>query len=471
MDLLEFLRDRRLLATVVACWILWALCLALSTRQHLAETAERDEAEQAARTAWLEQGARNPHDAGHWGTYVFRSRDPLAILDPGIEPAIGSWIRLETHAQHDADGRPLDTSTEEARWSSVHPTFVLATLVPLLLLILVHDRLCGEREDGRWQLLLASGLNRRRLVAGKIAGASVMGAAVVVPMLATGIAAVLFFGERVDPLRLATWVGASLLHTSLWLLAGLSISAATATRANAMLLCVAVWFFGAIALPRAAVSVAEFLEPSPSAWRFARSVDELQNDRWTIPYKASSTFGDIYSQIEAEWMAREGVEDPEQLTIDPFGFAIEETEEQGQRAYDETYGDLVRTFQRQDDVAKLIGFLSPAANYSRLSSALARADLAAHQRFQIEAEAYRREMMLTLNMAVAHRGREKLPAGGGRMDGTFEGDRSLWETVPPFRPNGLSTSEVLVKNRSLVLGLLVQAVALLVLAYVLVRES
>ncbi len=468
-DLLELGRDRRLVATVVACWVLWGLALALSIDEHLQTTADRDLATEASREAWLSQGQRNPHDAGHWGTFLFRERTPLALLDPGIEPAIGSWIRLETHTQHDADGRPLDAATQEARWSAVHPAFVLGTLVPLLIVILLHDRVCGDREDGRWSLLLVSGLSRRDLVTGKILAASVVGAVVVTPMLLSGATAVLFVSQDTDLVRVISWAGAAALYTVTWILLGLAISAAMNTRSRALLLGVAVWFFGVVALPRVAVSVAEAVHPAPSAWGFARSVEQLQDDRWTIPYRASVSFNAIYSRIESEWMTKQGVSDPALLTVDPFGFAIEETEEQGQRAYDRTYGDLVRTFEQQDEVTRLIGLLTPAVAFGRFSAGLAESDLAAHQRFQEEAESYRRAMMLTLNMAVAHRGRERPMTEGSRMDGSFEADRRLWESIPPFRPEGRSTSEVLTSVRGDLVSLLAQALAALTLACVLIK--
>jgi ABC-2 type transport system permease protein len=54
--------------------------------------AERSAGQALDYDAWLNQGRRHPHDAAEQGMHVFKPEPPLAIVDPGIEPFVGSTV-------------------------------------------------------------------------------------------------------------------------------------------------------------------------------------------------------------------------------------------------------------------------------------------------------------------------------------------------------------------------------------------
>lgn len=61
--------------------------------QHAAETEQR---------LWLEQGARNPHSAAHFGQYAYRPENIMAVIEPGLDTWIGTAIWMEGHYQNPA---------------------------------------------------------------------------------------------------------------------------------------------------------------------------------------------------------------------------------------------------------------------------------------------------------------------------------------------------------------------------------
>ncbi|KAG1436325.1 hypothetical protein G6F57_020716 [Rhizopus arrhizus] len=95
-DLRERLRDGRLYwaGGIVALLLLTALAGGYSHQQDA--RAEQAAAQNADYRDWLRQGARHPHDAAHQGMHVFKPEAALSLLDPGINPYIGSTVALAT---------------------------------------------------------------------------------------------------------------------------------------------------------------------------------------------------------------------------------------------------------------------------------------------------------------------------------------------------------------------------------------
>src|SRR3972149_5551671 len=109
--------------------------------------------------------------------------------------------------------------------------FVTAYLLPLLVILLVYDTVCGEKERGTLRIALAHPISRKTLLLGKVLGQ------LLVLLLTFGIPLVIGIG-LIPPLmgvsfgygelpKLLGMAGASLLYILFFLLVGIWISSTT----------------------------------------------------------------------------------------------------------------------------------------------------------------------------------------------------------------------------------------------------
>jgi ABC-2 type transport system permease protein len=387
----------------------------------------------ALRSLWLDQGEKGPHSAGHLGTVAVRPQPPLSLLVPGIEAYTGQWVRLVTHAQHEPARRPAEDRGPGRRFGEMSAFFVLAYLTPLVVFAFGADVVARESGGGTLALLLAQGVTPARLLAGKILGV----AALFVPvfLFPFALAALLpalaseFAGASQERLLLIGLTFGAYLATLVLLAIGVSGFARSGGAALVALL--ALWFASALLVPRVAASVAEAVDRAPSSFAFRRAYDQGLGDAFVMGYGGARTFTRVFEKVQADLMREHGVSRPEDLPVNAFGYALEETEEMGQRSYDASFGSLADAFERQAAWQRVAAWLSPAAALRNLSEALAETDHAAHLRFVGDAEGYRRRMMKTLNMELAAKPDPSYDIRN-RRGAQHASGRELWERVPPF---------------------------------------
>jgi hypothetical protein len=79
----ELRRDSRLVALFALVLLLLAGALAFGAAQHSRLDRERDAAAAADRALWVSQGAKNPHEAAHFGQFAFKPQSLLALAGTG----------------------------------------------------------------------------------------------------------------------------------------------------------------------------------------------------------------------------------------------------------------------------------------------------------------------------------------------------------------------------------------------------
>jgi ABC-2 type transport system permease protein len=75
-------------------------------RSFRALDAEQSAAQAAMRGFWVDQGAKNPHSAAHYGLWVFKPKMPLSFIDQGVDSFTGVTTWLEAHKQNEFTRRP-----------------------------------------------------------------------------------------------------------------------------------------------------------------------------------------------------------------------------------------------------------------------------------------------------------------------------------------------------------------------------
>ena len=418
----DVLRDGRFRWCSVLVGALLVVSLGHGWVQARSAQEERAAAQATAREHWESQGEKNPHSAAHYGIYAFKPRLALSFVDEGVDPYTGTSVWLEAHRQNDFLLRPAQDATAAQRIGALTAAQVLQHLVPLLIILLTFGALAGEREQGTLRQLLATGIGRRNLAAGKALGVAGALGLMLVPAALTGAAALVVAnpGPAASPLaRGAVLAGVYLAYFTAFLALSLAVSAWARSARTALVTLLAVWVVNGLVAPRVAVDLSKWLHPTPSALEFARTVErEMATGAGDIsrPDRDAST-----RRLLAEY----GVERVEDLPINAVGVYLQESEEFGNRIFDRNYGALWDTFERQSIVHETVALAAPLLAVRTLSMGLAGTDVQQHRHFATAAETYRRDLMRQMNGDMT----ENSLTG----DFTYTVGAEVWEAVPPLQ--------------------------------------
>jgi ABC-2 type transport system permease protein len=417
-DATEIWRDGRFRWAAVILLLLIVAAVAGGVHNQSQIARQHADAQQAERDVWLDKGDMNPHAAAHYGAFVFKPVQPLSAIDPGLDPFVGVFVFLEAHKQQLARHRPIEDATPTRRLGQLTPASVALVLLPLLVVSLTFSSFAAEREQGTLRPLLAMGLSRRDLLAGKALGAMLPLAAVIVPATAIG-AAIVFWNAPADPdapiAGRAAGIGAVyLVHTLIWIGLGLAVSARARSQGAALVVLLAIWFANAFIMPPLAMAAARWIDPSPSAIEFAASIAD---EKETWPTWDERVDGVMARFLEGEF---ESTLAPANVEV----VALLESEAQETALYDRRFAELFERYARQADSYERASVMAPTLAARALSMAFAGTDEAHDREFAAAAAKYRAAMLSTLNNELAASGRAN----------TFDyvRGRDLWEKVPPF---------------------------------------
>lgn len=418
-EFVELMRDGRFktLSTVVVAVSI--VSLLAGWRQYVEISRQHEVASAATREQWLNQPAKNPHSAAHYGVYAFKPKSQLAIVDTGIDPYVGVAVWLEAHNQNELMYRPAQDRTAVHRFGEMTGAEVLQVLVPLFIVLMTFSAYSGEREQGTLRQLLALGVHRRDLVLGKALGVTAGLGLVLLPSIILAIVALAMTrqGELLaaDPMRAVLLGVVYALYCAVLIAVSLGVSARARSSRLALVVLLSFWFANSVIASRVASDVAAWLHPTPSAVEFRKAMQADLDDRTELQARLD--------RRRQELMRQYNVDTLEALPIAFSGISLQEGEEHANQVYDRHYGRLFDLYERQNRVYQLAGIVAPTLAVRALSMGLAGTDFFHHRDFIDAAEGYRRAMQRILNDDIV---RNQKP---GQV---YLAGRALWEQVPPF---------------------------------------
>ena len=166
-ELCEFWRDRSTQAALAAYMLILAISCAASQWIWAERASSQASRQHAAREEWLSQTTQSPHQATHRGITVYKIPYPLAGFDPGVDPELGTAIRLEAHRRHETVNAPRDDQLRLLRLDFITPALLIQAVLPLVIILLSHGMMSREHEQGTWGLLASLGVTWRKAVLGK----------------------------------------------------------------------------------------------------------------------------------------------------------------------------------------------------------------------------------------------------------------------------------------------------------------
>ncbi len=462
----EMWRDGRFRMAALALLLLLLASLITAATTARGVASERAAGQQAMRDFWVEQGAKNPHSAAHYGLWVFKPSMPLAFLDNGVDAYTGVTTWLEAHRQNEFTRRPAMDQPSVSRFGQWTAATVLQLLVPLLIVMLAFPAFAGERETGTLRQLAAIGVPMRTLMLGKAAGIAAALGTVLVPATVLGVATLWFAGagagagvgagagaQRSDDLvRFALLVAVYLAYFAVLLVVALTVSARARHVRVALLVLLTFWTFNALVAPRAVSDLARRLYPTPSAVTFQAAVqhDIEQGLDGHDPADARR------KAVEVQALREYRVISLDALPVNFDAIAMQASEEYANTVFDRHFGNLYDRYRAQNSVSQWAGLLAPLLAVRSLSMGLAGTDVEQHRDFAIAAEAYRRGLVKWSNDYFRDNTRT------GEWD--WKAPPDIWAKYPPFRYAPPQLSTALATQRAAVTVLLVWlAIALLLL--------
>jgi ABC-2 type transport system permease protein len=442
-------RDGRLPWAGGVVLVLLATALVAGWERRAEIRTERAAAQLLDYDDWVAQPERHPHNAAHQGMHVFKPDPPLSVIDPGIDPYVGSTIWLRAHLQSELTFMPAQDATGLQRFGELSPAWVLQVLGPLLVIVLGFDVFSSERELGTLRQTLSLGITARQLFWGKALGQAMALAALLGPAAAiAAIATVAGSGAPIGDtaMRLAWLALGYSLYLGAAVCAVLAVSASVRSSRLALVTLLGIWIATTLLAPRVASDLSRLWHPSPTRLAFNADLG-----------------ADMGRVAEQAWLEQLGVAtqwSPD-LPLDKWGLALQVDDHAGYGVMDRHFAALWDTFAAQQRAQEWLGIAAPVLAVRAFSMGVAATDFSHYRHFSLAAEGHRRLLQDAMSADLV---KNADPRGTGHFD--YRASTGLWSRVPPFH-YALPSVSWAMTNAARSLGVLFGA-ALLSLAVALV---
>ena len=432
----ELFREGRVRIALIIVLLLLGVAVWISARQYQNVNEQYAEAKTAERAIWDNQGEKNPHSAAHYGTYAFKPKYPLSLVDQGVDKYAGTSIFLEAHKRNEAQFSAAADQTGLARFGDLTPDFILLFIIPLLIILLGYNSFTKEREMGTLTLLKSQGISTAKWLLGKWM-------ALFLPIFIVTALLFLIAGFVLNSLKdfgvfdWNTLLMMFLVYTVYYVIfinLVLLVSSTVKKSGISLVVSLCLWIVACLAAPKAASNIAETKNPYPTRQEFAANVlkDKKEGLDGHNPWSKEAKL------LEQQVLQEYGVDSLHQLPFNFDGYRMQKGEEHEAEVYFKHYNYLKDQYNQQSKVYRNLAVISPYLPTRFLSMALAHTDYATHWDFADAAEAYRITTQKFLNDNFA----ENSKYG----DWSYQADASTWEELPEFEYSPPELNSVLERN-------------------------
>ncbi|MEM6684268.1 MAG: DUF3526 domain-containing protein [Bacteroidota bacterium] len=441
----ELWRDGRVRIAFIIVLLLTAIAVVISTNYYKNINEQYVEASANEREVWDNQGEKNPHSAAHYGTYAFKPKYPLSLIDQGVDKYAGTSIFLEAHKRNEAQFIAASDQTGLARFGDLTPDFILLFIIPLLLILIAYNSMTKERERGTLTLLNSQGAVGWKIVLGKWLAIFVPVCSIVfILFVITG-----FLLSSLPDFGVFSWSSlftlfiTYMIYYAIFINLVLIISATVKKSGIALVLSLSVWILVCLVLPKAASNLAEYKYPYPTRQEFAENIakDKKLGLDGHNPWSAAA------KKLEEETLKEYGVDSLSQLPFNYDGYRMQKGEEHEAEIYFKHYQYLKTQYSNQNSIYKTLAIISPYLPTRFMSMAIAKTDYNTHWDFSDAAENYRIATQKFLNEHFANE--------TSYGDWGWKADADFWKQLPKFEYEPPSLVETLETNTTSVLMMFV----------------
>lgn len=396
-ELRSYLLDRRFIGALIVGATLSAVSIVAGIHAYTWERTERD-LHMALRLeaigVWTERECLPClRDAG---TGWVRPPEVLRPMVGGLSDALGQQVAIRRqpmqyyiHHQPHFQESHFEQHPAQILFGSLDLCLVVTVVFSLMVLLLTHDAVCGEKESGTLRLCASFPVSRATLALAKLTGVSL---AVLLPLGLGCLAGSGMMALSLDmTLSAEDWTRAALillsfgLYLAAWAAFGLWISASCHRRLTAFLSALMLWAVWVLLVPNLTTWAARRLSPARSVYELDR-MDEV--DRWEIAQAAFMEREDYFSRAITDSTRKANPGWWWDHRFDEANLRVDDVwrKDQASRSDARHLARLARLTE-QFRLAALLGLASPLCSIQHLTMDLARTGW--HRQARIEA-AYRR---------------------------------------------------------------------------------
>lgn len=436
-ELKELWRDGRARISFSIIILLLGTAVWVSANRFTNTNKQYEEALTSERTLWDNQGEKNPHSAAHFGTYAFKPKYPLSLIDQGVDKYAGTSIFLEAHNRNEAQFSAAADQTGLARFGELTPDFVLLFMVPLLIILLGYNTFTKEREMGTLTLLKSQGLSSFKWLAGKWLALFIpifLLTAVVFAVAGVVLSGLEDFGEFSWSSLLLMF----LIYTGYYIVfinLVMFISSRVKRSGVSLVISLSVWILACLAAPKAASNIAESEHPYPTRQEFAAMItkDKKEGLDGHNPWSKEAKI------LEEKVLKEYGVDSLHQLPFNFDAYRMQKGEEFEAEVYFKHYNYLKQQFKEQSNTYRSLAVISPFLPTRFMSMSVAHTDYTTHWDFADAAENYRILTQKFLN--------DNFAQNSALGEWGYQADASFWKELPAFEYNPPELAEVIDQNR------------------------
>lgn len=390
-------RDKIMSTLAIIIYTLFIVSGLLTIFQYQNDQQSRELSNKKFRQQWEAQH-NNPHEAAHFGTYLFKPLNLLSAFDPGLNDYFGTTYRVEAHVQHEVDYSNAERNDALMRFGQFTLALIMQMLIPLLLLFISSSALTYEKESGTFKMLMAQGIKPSQLVWGKVWSNYLLVVFLVVPIFIVLFFVVIFSPSGIALIgRFLILLYGYLLFYLLVTLTGVIVSALSGTSRTATLAVLTLWLFTSILFPKIAAGHSANQYPLTSRAAFNNNVKQgfLKGINGDAPYQERA------EKHYAALLKKYGADSAAQLPVNADGLMLQYNEDYENKVFDHYYAALASTFNQQQSSLNYAGLADPFISLKRLSMAMSGTDFYHHQSFFLQAKKYRNSLIRKLNLQLA----------------------------------------------------------------------
>jgi len=278
-ELKEIIGSTKFALTFGVCAVLILLTFYVGAKNHQLNIARHEAAttENLRRmeglTDWLSIGSNR----------IFLPPQPLEALVSGISNDIGRTIKHSGKGEIVAQDSRFNTDPIFAVFRFLDLEFIFQIVLSLFAILFAYDAINGEKERGTLSLSFARAIPRDKYIVGKMAGAFIaVGLPLLIPLMLGGLILPLtgIHLNGMEWFRLVLVVCSGMLYFGVFLTLSVCISAFTQKSSTSFLICLIVWIFSVLIIPRAAVLLAGRAVDVPSVDELAYQKGRFRSQLW-----------------------------------------------------------------------------------------------------------------------------------------------------------------------------------------------
>jgi ABC-type transport system involved in multi-copper enzyme maturation permease subunit len=395
-EIVESIKGHKFIITFIICTVLILLSVYSGYELYREELRWLNTAESANQTAMANEGSYGNLKTS--GQKVFRAPSRMSIFVRGVDSVIGKAASVGSGMNIVLRDSRFGLNPVFAVFGELDLAFIVKIILALFALIFSYNAVSGERELGTLKQVFSNNVGRAKFIFGKTVGGLItLLLPFLVPLILALLMLMLVFSVTFSPeewIRLGFLVGIFCLYLAVFYMIGMLMSALTRHSFVSFLLCLFVWVFSVVIVPRLAVEAAGYISPAPSIDRLEAERAMLRRDYYKIYKELSTRY--LTEHLEKN-RGRMGREDRERIMNQAQKEATEQLggrEENLLRDYELAQGRLLRT-------AETIARLSPTSCVTLAADKLSSTDAELQDRFLRSLRRHRETFIQYIDRMIA----------------------------------------------------------------------